>query len=105
METKQINWKLILPFLGVWEATVVCMSIYFAHFFGDASLIVFSVLSLLGTLAGAFVVMLGKDRITERHLLTLLGISFVSFLFAYALPSGQLLVRAFLQPALDALGY
>lgn len=33
METKQINWKLILPFLVVWEATVVCMSIYFAHFF------------------------------------------------------------------------
>ena len=105
METKQINWKLILPFLVVWEATVVCMSIYFAHFFGDASLLVFSVLSLLGTLLGAFVVMLGKDRITERHLLVLLGIGFVSFLFAYALPSGLLLVRAFLQPALDALGY
>ena len=105
METKQINWKLILPFLVVWEATVVCMSIYFAYFFGDASLLVFSVLSLLGTLAGAFVVMLGKDHITERHLLILLGIGFVSFLFAYALPSGQLLVRAFLQPALDALGY
>ena len=105
METKQVNWKLILPFLVVWVATVVCMSIYFAHFFGDASLLVFSVLSLLGTLAGAFVVMLGKDRITERHLLILLGIGFVSFLFAYALPGGQLLVRAFLQPALDALGY
>ena len=105
METKQINWKLILPFLVVWEATVVCMSIYFAHFFVDASLIVFSVLSLLGTLAGAFVVILCKERITERHLLILLGIGFVSFLFAYALPSGQLLVRAFLQPALDALGY
>lgn len=105
METKQINWKLILQFLVVWEATVVCMSIYFAHFFGDASLLVFSVLSLLGTLLGAFVVMLGKDRITERHLLVLLGIGFVSFLFAYALPSGQLLIRAFLQPALDALGY
>lgn len=105
METKQINWKLILPFLVVWEATVVCMSIYFAHFFGDASLLVFSVLSLLGTLAGAFVVMLGKDRITERHLLTLLGISFVSFLFAYALPSGRDLIRAFLLPALERLGY
>lgn len=105
METKQVNWKIILPFLVVWEATVVCMSIYFAHFFGDASLLVFSVLSLLGTLAGAFVVMLGKDRITERHLLYLLGIGFVSLFFAFALPSGRDLIRAILFPALDSFRY
>lgn len=105
METRQTNWKILLPFLFVWEATVVCMSIYFAHFFGDVSWIVFSVLSVLGSVAGAFVAMVGKDRITERHLLYHLGIGFVSFLFAYALPSGQLIIRAFLQPALDILGY
>ncbi len=105
METKQVNWKIALPFLVVWVATVVCMSVYFAHFFGDASLIVFSVLSVLGAVAGAFVVMLGNSRITERHLLILLGISFVSFLFAYALPSGRELFRAFILPAIDSLRY
>lgn len=105
METKQVNWKITLPFLVVWVATVVCMSVYFAHFFGEYSIYVFSVLSLLGTLAGAFVVMLGKDRITDCHLLILLGIAFVSFLFAYALPSGRELFRAFILPALDKLGY
>ena len=105
METKQVNWKIVLPFLVVWVATVVCMSVYFAHFFGDYSIYVFSVLSLLGTLVGAFVVMLGKDRVTDHHLLYLLGIAFISFLFAYALPSGRDLLRAFILPALDKLGY
>ena len=105
METKQVNWKIILPFLAVWEATVVCMSVYFAHFFGDVSWIVFSVLSVLGTVAGAFVVMLGKDKITERHLLILLGIGFVSFLFAYALPSGRELIRIIISPTVDGLRY
>ena len=105
METKQVNWKITLPFLVVWVATVVCMSVYFAHFFGEYSIYVFSVLSLLGTLAGAFVVMLGNSKITERRLLILLGIAFVSFLFAYALPSGRELFRAFILPALDKLGY
>ena len=105
MGTKQVNWKITLTFLVVWVATVICMSVYFAHFFGEYSLYVFSVLSLLGTLAGAFIVTLGKDRITNRHLLILLGISFVSFLFAYALPSGRELFRAFILPALDSLRY
>lgn len=105
METKQVNWKITLPFLVVWVATVVCMSVYFAHFFGDYSVYVFSVLSLLGTLAGAFVVMLCNSKITDRHLLVLLGIGFVSFLFAYALPSGRELFRIFIFPALDKLGY
>ena len=105
METKQVNWKIVLPFLVVWVATVVCMSVYFAHFFGDASLVVFSVLSVLGTVAGAFVVMLGNSRITDRLLLILLGIGFVAFLFAYALPSGRDLFRAFILPALDKFGY
>lgn len=105
MKTKQVNWKITLPFLVVWTATVVCMSVYFAHFFGDYSIYVFSVLSVLGAVLGAFVVMLGKDRITDRHLLYHLGIAFVSFLFAYALPSGRELFRAFIQPALDKLGY
>lgn len=105
METKQVSWKIILPFLVVWVATVVCMSVYFAHFFGGASLIVFSVLSVLGTVAGAFVVMFGKDRINERHLLILLGIGFVSFLFAYALPSGRELIGILILPALNELGY
>lgn len=105
MKTKQVNWKITLPFLVVWVATVVCMSVYFAHFFGEYSIYVFSVLSLLGTLAGAFVVMLGNSKITDRHLLALLGIAFVSFLFAYALPSGRELFRAFILPALDKLGY
>ena len=105
METKQTNWKILLPFLGVWEATVVCMSVYFAHFFGDASLVVFSLLSVLGTVAGAFVVMFGKDRITERHLLVLLGIAFVSFLFAYALPSGRELIKIIISPTVDGLRY
>jgi len=105
METKQVNWKILLLFLVVWVTTVVCMSVYFAHFFGDASLIVFSVLSVLGTVAGAFVVMLGKDHITERHLLILLGITFVSFLFAYALPSGRELIRIIISPTVDGLRY
>lgn len=105
METKQVNWKITLPFLVVWVATVVCMSVYFAHFFGEYSIYVFSALSVLGEVVGAFVVMLGKDRITDRHLLYLFGITFVSFLFAYALPSGRELFRAFIQPALDKLGY
>lgn len=105
METKQVNWKILLPFLVVWVATVVCMSVYFAHFFGEYSIYVFSVLSLLGTLAGAFVVMFGKDRITERHLLVLLGIAFVSFLFAYALPSGRELIRIIISPTVDGLRY
>ena len=105
METKQVNWKITLPFLVVWVATVVCMSVYFAHFFGDYSIYVFSVLSLLGTLAGAIVVTFGNGKITDRHLLALLGIAFISFLFAYALPSGSDLFRAFILPALDKLGY
>ena len=105
METKQTNWKILLPFLGVWEATVVCMSVYFAHFFGDSSMVVFSLLSVLGTVAGAFVVMFSKDRITERHLLVLLGIAFVSFLFAYALPSGRELIRIIISPTVDGLRY
>lgn len=105
METKQVNWKITLPFLVVWVATVVCMSVYFAHFFGEYSIYVFSVLSLLGTLAGALVVTLVNSKITDRHLLILLGIAFVSFLFAYALPSGRELFRAFILPALDKLGY
>lgn len=105
METKQVNWKIVLPFLVVWVATVVCMSVYFAHFFGDYSIYVFSLISLLGTLAGAIVVTIGNSRITERHLLYLLGIAFISFLFAYALPSGIDLLRAFILPALDKLGY
>ena len=105
METKQVNWKIILPFLVVWVTTVVCMSVYFAHFFGDASLVVFSLLSVLGTVAGAFVVMFSKDRITERHLLILLGIAFVSFLFAYALPSGRELIRIIISPTVDGLRY
>ena len=105
METKQVNWKITLPFLVVWVATVVCMSVYFAHFFGEYSIYVFSVLSLLGTLTGAFVVMLGNSKITDRHLLILLGIAFVSFLFAYTLPSGREFFRVFILPALDKLGY
>lgn len=105
METKQVNWKIILPFLVVWVATVVCMSVYFAHFFGEYSIYVFSVLSLLGTLAGAFVVMLDKDKINDRHLLILLGIGFVAFLLAYALPSGKELFRVFIMPAIDKLRY
>lgn len=105
METKQINWKIVLPFLVVWVATVVCMSVYFAHFFGDASFIVFSALTVLGSVAGAFVVMLGKDKITDRHLLILLGVGFVAFLLAYALPSGRELFRVFIMPAIDKLGY
>lgn len=105
METKQTNWKILLPFLGVWEATVVCMSVYFAHFFGEYSIYVFSVLSVLGAVAGAFVIMLGKDKITERHLLILLGIAFVSFLFAYALPSGRELIRIIISPTVDGLRY
>jgi hypothetical protein len=105
METKQVNWKIVLPFLVVWVATVVCMSVYFAHFFGDYSIYVFSVLSLLGTLAGAIVVTLGNGKITNRHLLILLGIAFISFLFAYALPSGRELIKVFILPALDSLRY
>lgn len=105
METKQVNWKILLPFLVVWVATVVCMSVYFAHFFGNASLVVFSLLSVLGTVAGAFVVMFSKDRITGRHLLVLLGIAFVSFLFAYALPSGRELIRIIISPTVDGLRY
>lgn len=105
MKDNKMNWKILFPFLVVWISTVVCMSAYFAHFFGNMSWIVFSVLSILGAVAGAFVVMLGNSRITERHLLILLGISFVSFLFAYALPSGRELFRAFILPALDSLRY
>lgn len=105
METKQVNRKITLPFLVVWVATVVCMSVYFAHFFGDYSIYVFSVLSLLGTLMGALVVTFVNSKISERHLLILLGIAFVSFLFAYALPSGRELFRIFILPALDRLGY
>lgn len=105
METKQVNWKITLPFLVVWVATVVCMSVYFSHFFGDYSIYVFSVLSLLGTFAGAIVVTLVNSRITDHHLLILLGIAFISFLFAYALPSGRELFKVFILPALDKLGY
>ena len=105
MKDNKMNWKILFPFLVVWISTVVCMSAYFAHFFGNMSWIVFSVLSILGSVAGNFVVILGKDRITSRHLLILLGISFVSFFFAYALPSGGDLLRAFILPALDSLRY
>ena len=49
--------------------------------------------------------MLGKDKITDRHLLILLGVGFVAFLLAYALPSGRELFRVFIMPAIDKLGY